>query len=109
MTDEAPRVMGEIIVPDHLATGIYANNFSGYTNATDFTIDFSVVLPAESLSDDEGPYLNFPSQVVDRIKLPPSLIYRLMQHLESQLTQYEAANGPVTPLGDEDIRPPELE
>lgn len=109
MVDEPPRMMSEILVPETLATGIYANNFSGYTNATDFTIDFSVVLPAENREDADGPFINYPSQVVARIKLPPALIYRLMQHLESQLTQYEAVHGPVTPLGDEDIQPPEDE
>jgi hypothetical protein len=52
----------ESVVPEHLATGIYANNFSGYNNPTDFTIDFSVILPAEPQEDQEGPYLLLPSQ-----------------------------------------------
>ena len=55
MDEQMPPIRGEIIVPDEMAAGIYANNFTGYYNATDFTVDFSVVLPWERREDEDGP------------------------------------------------------
>ena len=109
MTDQPtlpPRM--EVIVPMDQSAGTYANGFGTWFNQTDFTIDYFVHLPADQRLDEEtgGSYLHAPVQVVSRIKLPPTLIFRLMQQLESSYTEYERMFGTVTPLGETDLTPP---
>jgi hypothetical protein len=99
----------ELIVPEDQSAGTYANGFGTWFNQTDFTIDYFVHLPANEQIDEEtgSTYLHAPVQVVARIKLPPTLIFRLMQQLESTYTEYERMFGAVTPLGDSpDLTPP---
>jgi len=99
---EPPLPRYEAIVPDEVSAGAYSNGFSSWFNQTDFTIDFAVHLPAELRVDEDGhPYMHVPIQVVSRVKIPPSMIFRLIQNLESSMTQYEGMFGPITHLGDE--------
>jgi hypothetical protein len=88
-------------VPDELSAGVYSNGHISWFNMTDFTIDFAVHLPAESRESGDGPYMYVPVLVVSRVKIPPSLVFRLIQNLESSMTQYEEMFGPITHLGDE--------
>lgn len=103
MSDEpSQQARMELIVPENQSAGTYANGFGTWFNQTDFTIDYFVHLPASEQTDEAGEtYLHAPVQVVSRIKLPPTLIFRLMQQLESAYTDYESMFGPVTPLGDD--------
>jgi hypothetical protein len=91
----------EVIVPDALSAGVYSNAQLSWFNRTDFTVDFAVHLPVEPRTDDTGPYLHSPVQVVSRVKIPPSMVFRLIQNLETTMTQYEQMFGPITHLGDE--------
>lgn len=101
-TPDAPPPRYEVVVPDDVSAGIYANGFASWFNQTDFTIDFFVHLPAEPREDPDGnAYMHAPVQVVSRVKLPPSMLFRLMQNLESSMTQYEGMFGPITHLGDD--------
>lgn len=110
MSDElTPQPRLEVVVPESQSAGTYANGFATWSNQTDFTIDYFVHLPTNEQVDEEtgDTYLRVPVQVVARIKLPPTLIFRLMQQLESAYTEYERVFGPVTPLGDDpSLAPP---
>jgi len=110
MADEpTPQARMEVIVPENQSVGTYANGFGTWFNQTDFTIDFFIHLPGDERVDQEtgDHYLNAPVQVVARIKLPPTLIFRLMQQLEGAYTEYEKTFGTVTPLGDDpNLTPP---
>ena len=91
----------EVIVPDEMNAGVYANGFGTWFNQTDFTLDGFVHLPGEQRTDEAGnPLLHQPVQVVARMKFPPALIFRLIQQLNDAMTDYEAMFGEIQPLGE---------
>lgn len=103
---EQPPVTLEVIVPEALSAGVYANGFGSWFNQTDFTLDFFVHLPATPQQDESGNrYLHAPVQVVSRVKIPPPIIFRLIQQLNASMTEYEQMFGEITSLGDP-IPPP---
>lgn len=98
-----PRV--EVIVPEPMSAGIYANGFTCWYNRTDFTLDFLVYLPADTDGDGDGEGDDVsaprqPVQVVSRVKFPPALIFRLMQTLNDSMNNYEQQFGPIEHLGN---------
>ncbi|MFJ1455727.1 DUF3467 domain-containing protein [Nocardia wallacei] len=96
-----PPVNVEVIVPEAMSIGAYANGFTCWYNRTDFTLDFLVHLPADPGLDEAGePVLRQPVQVVARVKFPPSMIFRLMQTLNDSMSNYEQQFGPIVPLGE---------
>jgi hypothetical protein len=99
--DQQPEIMFEVIVPEAMSAGVYANGFGSWFNATDFTLDFFVHLPITPQTDDSGePYLRAQVQVVSRVKIPPPIIFRLIQQLNASMTEYEQMFGDITSLGD---------
>lgn len=91
----------EVIVPETLSAGVYANGFTCWYNRTDFTLDFLVYLPAEpAAADGRGPVMRQPVQVTARVKFPPALIFRLMRTLDEAMSNYEHQFGHITSLGD---------
>ncbi|MFR9752580.1 DUF3467 domain-containing protein [Nocardia sp. 004] len=91
----------EVIVPEALSAGTYANGFTCWYNRTDFTIDFLVYLPTEQGTDEAGRLVvRQPTQVVSRVKFPPALIFRLMQILNDSMSNYEHQFGSIVHLGD---------
>jgi len=99
-TPSGPVVNVEVIVPESMSAGVYANGFGCWFNQTDFTLDFFVHLPGDQSVNEEGQaVLRQPVQVVSRVKLPPSMLFRLMQNLEQSMTQYEQQFGEIVPLG----------
>ncbi|WP_040779890.1 DUF3467 domain-containing protein [Nocardia pneumoniae] len=98
---EEPGVDVEVVVPEALSAGVYANGFTCWYNRTDFTVDFLVYLPAEPGSvKSDGPVMRQPVQVVSRVKFPPALIFRLMQTLNDAMSNYERQFGHITHLGE---------
>ncbi|MBF6171552.1 DUF3467 domain-containing protein [Nocardia blacklockiae] len=96
-----PPVRVEVIVPEAMSIGVYANGFTCWYNRTDFTLDFLVHLPADPGQDEDGkPVLRQPVQVVARVKFPPSMIFRLMQTLNDSMSNYEQQFGAIVPLGE---------
>jgi Protein of unknown function (DUF3467) len=91
----------EVIVPDTLSAGVYANGFTCWYNRTDFTLDFLVYLPAEpAAAAQHGPVMRQPVQVTARVKFPPALIFRLIRTLDEAMSNYEHQFGHITSLGD---------
>ncbi|WP_040839877.1 DUF3467 domain-containing protein [Nocardia brevicatena] len=91
----------EVIVPDALNAGVYANGFTCWYNRTDFTLDFLVYLPAEPAAvTPHGPVMRQPVQVTARVKFAPALIFRLMRTLDEAMSNYEHQFGHITSLGD---------
>jgi hypothetical protein len=90
----------EIFCPDDLAAGVYANGLSSWFTRHDFTLDFLVNLPTQPGQDEFGnPTVRQPLRVVSRVKIPPAILFHLMQNLNQSLTQYEAQFGPIPPDG----------
>ncbi len=101
MDDEAPQVNVEVVVPEALNAGVYANGFTCWYNRTDFTLDFVIHLPADPALDVEGKaVVRQPVQVVSRVKFPPSMIFRLMQTLNDSMSNYEQQFGAIVHLGE---------
>ncbi|MVU81364.1 DUF3467 domain-containing protein [Nocardia sp. ET3-3] len=99
MADATPPVNVEVVVPESWSAGVYANGFTCWYNRTDFTLDFVVHLPTEPEVDDDGrPVVRQPVRVVSRVKLPPSMIFRLMQTLNDSMSNYEQQFGPLEHL-----------
>ncbi|MFI5781940.1 DUF3467 domain-containing protein [Nocardia sp. NPDC051570] len=99
--DEPPPVNVEVIVPEAMSAGVYANGFTCWYNRTDFTLDFIVHLPTDPGVDDSGaPVLRQPVQVVSRVKFPPAMIFRLMQTLNDSMSNYEQQFGAIVHLGE---------
>jgi hypothetical protein len=94
-TPQLPHV--EVIVPETMSAGVYANGFTCWYNRTDFTVDFLIYLPAD---DDGHSVVRQPVQVVSRVKFPPALIFRLMQTLNDSMNNYEQQFGPIEHLGE---------
>lgn len=98
---DEPDVDVEVIVPEAISAGVYANGFTCWYNRTDFTLDFLVYLPTEPAVDEAGrPVMRQPVQVASRVKFPPALIFRLMQTLNDSMSSYEDQFGPIIHLGD---------
>ncbi|WP_330255392.1 DUF3467 domain-containing protein [Nocardia sp. NBC_00565] len=91
----------EVIVPEAMSAGVYANGFTCWYNRTDFTLDLLVYLPTDQGVDDAGrPVVRQPAQVVSRVKFPPAMIFRLMQILNDSMSNYEHQFGPIVHLGE---------
>jgi hypothetical protein len=90
----------EIFCPDDQAAGVYANGLSSWFTRHDFTLDFLVNLPTQPGQDEFGnPTVRQPLRVVSRVKIPPAILFHLMQNLNQSLTQYEAQFGAIPPDG----------
>ncbi|MFJ9367927.1 DUF3467 domain-containing protein [Nocardia sp. NPDC101769] len=92
----------EVIVPEAVSAGVYANGFTCWYNRTDFTLDCLVYLPTEpgAVTPAGQPMMRQPVQVTSRVKFPPALIFRLMQTLNDSMSNYERQFGPITHLGE---------
>ena len=89
----------ELVVPDDMTVGVYANIMSIWTNGPhDFTLDFAVVGMPE-VHPERG--MVAAAQVVARIKVAPSIVFLIAQAIAQNVDKYEKMYGPITP------RPPD--
>jgi Protein of unknown function (DUF3467) len=82
----------EVRVPPELESGSYANIVGVWHSPHEFTLDFSISLPAAPA---EGGSMVIPCQVVSRVKVAPTLIFDLMRTLNENMTNYEATFGEI--------------
>jgi hypothetical protein len=68
------EVVLDIQTPPEWETGVYANFLAMWHTAHEFTLDFSVSLPAEEPEGPEGPLI-IPVRVVARVKVPASALF----------------------------------
>ena len=85
----------EYRVPDDIEGGAYANSVSIWHTGHEFTFDFGSSLPPHQ--DDDGE-VTVPFKVVARIKLPVSVIFDMLQAINTNMTKYEEVFGPISPL-----------
>ena len=92
----------ELQVPDELQTGVYANFVTVWHTPYEFTLDFSVMLPAEVKERPDGsvgPVV--PARVAARVKLPTTQLFALIRALNENMTIYESNVGPIPQVGRE--------
>ena len=80
-------------VPAELATGRYANLLAIWHTAHEFTLDFSVTMPATAKEDGSPPVV--PAEVVARVKIAPSVVFDVLRALNENMTQYESTYGEI--------------
>jgi hypothetical protein len=102
-----PQRQFQVEVPDLLAAGVYSNFVSVWHTPFEFTLDFAVLQPAQQAeAADGGPVVIIPARVVVRVKIPPALLFELMQAMSLNEKAYEQNIGPVPRPGRPSEEPP---
>jgi len=84
----------QLNVPPEKIAGYYANVVSVWNTPYDFAIDFCINQPYAA-----GPGA-MAAQVVARVRIPPTLVFDLLQALNQNLGQYEELYGKLKRPGE---------
>jgi hypothetical protein len=97
----------EIRVPPELEGGAYSNFLSVWHSPFEFTLDFAVteVNQPTDPRDPNAP-VTIPCRIVARIKIPPPLIFSVLQTLNENMSNYEAKFGEIPQPGPREGPPP---
>jgi hypothetical protein len=103
MSDPAPpnpqQPPVEIVVPEALIPGVYANGLLVWSTAHEFTFDFVSLQPGNAGAQ---------QHVVARVKLPPGILYAVLQAITTHMTTYEQQHLPIPgAFGPTDMPPSE--
>jgi len=82
----------QINVPDGQKHGSYANFLVVSHSPHEFTLDFCQLLPS-------GQPDTLSAEVVSRVKIPPTLVGKVIRALNTNMTKYEDAWGLVKEIG----------
>ena len=86
----------EIQIPQSLEAGVYANFLTVWHTPLEFTLDFAVLQPAQQEDPgDAASAVMVPARVVSRLKIPPAMIFRILQALNENLEHYENRFGEI--------------
>lgn len=88
-----PEPTLEYRVSDDIEGGLYANSVTIWHTGHEFTFDFASSLPPRQDEDGE---VTVPFKVVARVKVPVSMIFDLLQAINSNMTTYEETFGPIS-------------
>ena len=91
--DPASRPQVSVQVNDELRHGVYANFLVVSHSPHEFTLDFCQVMPR---SDSSG---TVTAEVVSRIKIAPTMVGRVLNALNTNMTNYEEKFGMVKDMG----------
>lgn len=89
--DQPRRPKIDVRVPDEHKQGTYANLLVVTHGAHEFTLDFAQLQP--------GPEGRVGAEVVQRIRIAPTMVGQVMQALNANLSRYEDRFGPVKAIG----------
>ena len=92
----------QIEVPPELEGGTYSNVLNVWHTAYEFTLDFGVMRAVDPPEDPNTP-LHVPVRVVSRVRIPVMLLFEVLKALNTNMTNYEAAFGPIG-----EPRPPQV-
>lgn len=87
-----PNQKVQVVVPDEVKHGEYANFLVVSHSAHDFTLDFCQLVP----SGEKG---KVNAEVVSRVRIAPTMVGRVLNALNSNLSGYEERFGQVKALG----------
>ncbi len=88
-----PEPIVEMRVAEDLEGGVYSNAVTVWHTGHEFTLDFAAALPMRT--DDAG-QVTYPFRVVSRVKLPVSVIFDLLQAINTNMTMYEENFGAIS-------------
>jgi hypothetical protein len=86
-----------ITIPENVRPGEYSDVVIVWHNQFGFTLDFLTQVSPEPVPVGEGGEQALPMQVVSRVRIPPAVIFPLLQALNENLTTYEARFGRIEP------------
>jgi hypothetical protein len=86
-----PRQQVQVVVPDEQKHGDYANFLVVSHSPHEFTLDFCQLLPG-----DQG---KVNAEVVSRVRIAPTMVARVLNALNTNLSTYEERFGQVKALG----------
>lgn len=93
MSDQpSPERRIQINVPDDTKHGTYANFLVTSHGPHEFTLDFCQLLPSQDPNA-------VTAEVVARIRIAPTLVAKVIQTLNTNLTNYEDRWGSVKAIG----------
>ena len=87
-----PNPQVQVVVPDEIKHGEYANFLVVSHSPHDFTLDFCQLLPA-------GEKGKVNAEVVSRVRIAPTMVARVLNALNTNLAGYEERFGQVKALG----------
>lgn len=87
---QSPQV--QVVVPDDVKHGEYANFLVVSHSPHEFTLDFCQLLPA-------GEQGKVNAEVVSRVRIAPTMVARVLNALNTNLSGYEDRFGQVKALG----------
>ncbi len=82
----------QVVVPDDVKHGVYANFLVVSHSAHEFTLDLCQLLPTG-----EAGKVN--AEVVSRVRIAPTMVARVLGALNTNLANYEDRFGQVKALG----------
>lgn len=97
MTDGQVQLSVEL--PAELRGGVHAEIAAVWHTRDSFTIDF--ISPASPATADAEGHLTQPAQIVSRVRLPVSVIFKVAQAISENVALYEQAFGPIGSGGPE--------
>ena len=86
------RQQVQVVVPDDQKHGEYANFLVVSHSPHEFTLDFCQLLP----SGEQG---KVNAEVVTRMRVAPTMVAKIIQALNTNLTNYEEKYGSVKAIG----------
>lgn len=100
MTNEpaGERLQLQMIIPEEMIVGSYANLLAVWHTAHEFTLDFGV--GGRDVVDIDGESM-LAVPVVARIKIPTNVIFDIAKAIAENVSNYEEKFGSITPLSDD--------
>jgi hypothetical protein len=87
-----PSPQVQVVVPDEVKYGNYANFLVVSHSPHEFTLDFCQLLP----SGEQG---KVNAEVISRVRIAPTMVARVLNALNTNLSGYEDRFGQVKALG----------
>jgi hypothetical protein len=91
-TDPKDKRQVQVVVPDEVKHGEYANFLVVTHGPHDFTLDFCQLLP----SGEQG-VVN--AEVTSRVRIAPTMVGQVLRALNTNLSNYEEKFGSVKAIG----------
>jgi hypothetical protein len=86
----------QINVPMELEGGSYANFLTVWHTGHEFTLDFAATQPPQPQEpgNPQSP-VTVPCRVVSRVRIPPTMVFEILQALNTNMARYESTFGEI--------------
>jgi len=88
--ESQPGTPIRFVTPENMSAGAYANVLSIWHSQYEFTFDFAVTQQPQQMPD--GGFI-LPAEVTARVRVPPGVVFSILQAINDNLAKYEAHFG----------------